>query len=172
MILFLDFNGVTHSINRAARDDYIFYLTPLLWKILRTNPSVKVVFSTSWRDDFKFEQLVEFVTCGGGENLASRFIGVTSNLEAEGFYGRRDMEIHRWIKDNQYTGDWLAIDDMPEIFSGLPNNENLYFTDGSRGLNESDAQAIIKRIQTRQLSMVDTSITILSPIRSDKIIRN
>jgi hypothetical protein len=72
MILFLDFDGVLHPLQRSEPD---FCRLPLLWKILRSCPHVDVVFSTSWREIYRPEEMIEFVTCGGGEDLAHRIIG-------------------------------------------------------------------------------------------------
>lgn len=142
MILFLDFDGVLHP---AVRGKVPFCHTPLLWQILRACPEVKVVFSTSWRDAFDSVAMLDFVTCGGGEDLELRFIGATPNLEDEGLCGRRDLEIQRWLNTNNHAGPWLAIDDMVELFSiGHPN---LYVCDGNRGLTDADVVTIIEKIK-------------------------
>src|SRR6266481_2262152 len=114
MILFLDFDGVLHPV---GRDEEPFCRVALLWKILRDCPDGKVVFSTPWKDSYRFEEMVDFVIDGGGEDLTAQFIGATSNLEAEGHYDRRDIEIQRWLDANGNEGNWLAIDDMPELFN-------------------------------------------------------
>lgn len=142
MILFLDFDGVLHPHLRHEPD---FCRLPLLWGILRAAPEAKVVFSTSWREIYRPDEMVEFVTYGGGEDLAHRIIGQTPSLENEGRYGRRDLEIQSWLDANHHTGQWLAIDDMPEIFSG--GHPNLYVVDGTRGLTDEDVLAILGRIQ-------------------------
>lgn len=142
MILFLDFDGVLHPLLRKEPD---FSRLALLWKILRACPDMEVVFSTSWREIYRFDEMVEFVTYGGGEDLAHRIIGQTPNLEDEGSYGRRDLEIQSWLDTNNYSGPWLAIDDMPEIFSG--GHPNLYVVAGDRGLTDTDVLAILGRIQ-------------------------
>lgn len=142
MILFLDFDGVLHP---ERRDAELFCRVALLWDILRTCPDVDVVFSTTWRDIHRPEELLDFVTYGGGEDIAHRFIGSTPSLEAEDPYDRRDLEIQRWIDANGYTGHWLAIDDMPELFNG--GHPNLYVVDGTRGLTNEDVLAILGRIQ-------------------------
>lgn len=142
MILFLDFDGVIHP---NVRDEPVFCRLPLLWKVLRSCPEVKVILSTSWRDDYSYEYLLKCVTEGGGEDLAPRFIGQTPNLESEGLYGRRDLEIQNWLDTNKHIGPWLALDDMVEIFSG--GHPNLYLIDGNSGLTDEDVVAIIGRIQ-------------------------
>ncbi len=140
MILFLDFVGVLHP---SVRGKVPFCDTALLWQILRACPEAKVVFSTSWRDNFDPVAMVDFVTYGGGEDLEPRFIGETPNLEDEGLYGRRDLDIQRWLDTNNHSGPWLAIDDIVELFHG---NQNLYVVNGQRGLAETDVVAILARV--------------------------
>ncbi|MDD2722311.1 MAG: HAD domain-containing protein [Gallionella sp.] len=140
MILCLDFDGVLHPHLRHEPD---FCRLPLLWQILRACPNVNVVFSTSWREVYRHDELVEFVTYGGGEDLAHRIVGATPSLENEGSYGRRDMEILSWCEANGYKGQWIALDDIPEVFNGNPN---LYVVDGSTGLTEAAVAAIIQRL--------------------------
>lgn len=141
MILFLDFDGVLHPHLRHEPD---FCRLPLLWQILRAAPEARVVFSTSWRKVYQHGEMVEFVTCGGGEDLAHRVLGATPCLENQGRYGRRDLEIQHWLDTNQHTGRWLALDDIPEVFNGNPN---LYVVDGSTGLTKADVATIIRRIK-------------------------
>lgn len=142
MILFLDFDGVLHPHLRHEPD---FCHNELLWQILRACTDAQVVFSTSWRDIYSPTEMVVLVTNGGGEDLAHRFVGSTPNLEGEGRYGRRDLEIQSWLDANGYVGPWLAIDDIPELFNG--GHPNLYIVDGSRGLTEADVTAVLGRIQ-------------------------
>jgi hypothetical protein len=138
MILFLDFDGVLHPAKKNGEP--VFCRLPLLWNILRACPNVQVVFSTTWREDFSFEYILDCVTSGGGEDLAHRFISTTPNLESAGHYGRRELEIQEWRNDNAHHGRWLAIDDMAELFSRHPN---LYLVDGDTGLTGADVEKII-----------------------------
>jgi hypothetical protein len=140
MIIFLDFDGVLHPNDRIEE----FCRTPLLWQILRACPDAQVIFSTTWRDSYDFDNMLDFVTAGGGEDLAHRFIGNTPSLEDEGHYGRRDLEIKRWLTTNAHTGAWLAIDDMAELFAG--GHPNLHLTDGDCGLTDADVQKIIDKL--------------------------
>lgn len=144
MLIFLDFDGVLHPTGKDKNKEVFACIMPL-WKILRSCSDVNVVFTTSWRDIYKLDEMVEFVTYGGGEDLASRFIGSTPNLEGGGYYGRRDLEIEQWLSDNNYSGQWLAIDDMPEIFNG--DYTNLYVVDGRLGLTDADALEIMGKIK-------------------------
>lgn len=143
MILFLDFDGVLHPNGRC--DEGLFCRVALLWKILRACPDLKVVFSTSWREIYRPEEMVGFVTSGGGKDLVPRFIGKIPTFRDEGYYPRRDIEIQSWLETNGYSCQWLAIDDMPELFNG--EHPNLYVVDGDCGLTEMDVLAILGKIK-------------------------
>jgi len=148
MIIFLDFDGVLHpffpSKDLTDEENQLFSRTPRLWRILRECPNVQVVFSTSWRVQFPFQYNLECATKGGGEDLVHRFIGSTPNLETEGMYGRRDLEIEKWLNTNKHSGRWLAIDDMAELFA---DQTNFHLVNGDIGLTDADVLAIIGRLR-------------------------
>lgn len=141
-ILFVDFDGCLHPHLRQEPD---FCRLPLLWQILRACPDVQVVFSTSWKEVYRHDEMVEFVTWGGGEDLAARIIGATPNIDTGNQCSRRDLEIQSWLDANGHTGQWLAIDDMAELFNG--GHPNLYVVDKRYGLTDADVLAIIERLQ-------------------------
>lgn len=128
MILFLDFDGVLHPDIPDRPEDFSCRL--YLWQILRACPTVEVVFSTLWRELHSIDDLVEFVTKGGGEDLAHRFIGRTPSIggassqgaascPASPFY-RREMECRLWLSENgQQNRLWLALDDFDAYFPPL-----------------------------------------------------
>lgn len=129
MILFLDFDGVFHP-ETALSTRVDFQHLPLLWKILREVPDVRVVFATSWRNSHSFAQLVTLVTHGGGEDLADRFIGINPVVDKvsreHGDLGHRREECLQWIDANrsrfpywQKDIPWIALDDIPHWY-GLP----------------------------------------------------
>lgn len=141
----VDFDGLLHPHMRKESD---FCRLPLLWQILRACPDVDVVFSTSWREIYRQDQLVAFVTRGGGEDLAHRFIGSTPitprarSTYVAGPQPTRHNECLRWLaENNQQHRRWLALDDVPEIFP--PNSPTLYLVNGSTGLTEADVLEII-----------------------------
>ncbi len=153
MILFLDFDGVLHPDIPDRPED--FSCRAHLWQILRTCPAVEVVFSTLWRERHSDDELVEFVTKDGGEDLAHRFIGRTPSIggatsqdaasyHASLFY-RREMECRLWLSDNgQQDQPWLALDDFDAYFS--PSCPSLYLVDELTGLTEADVAALIVRL--------------------------
>lgn len=146
MILFLDFDGVMHPDGSTVSE--LFCNLPLLWEILRARPSAEVVFSTSWRDSYRFDDLVEMVTRNGGEDLTRRFIDVTPALRVEqgaDDYRRRELECLAWLRENQReSAHWLALDDVAYWFAF--NCPNLYLVDCETGVTGDDVQAIIGKL--------------------------
>jgi hypothetical protein len=143
MILFLDFDGVLHPVGGKAE---MFCQLPLLWHLLRACPEVQVVFSTSWRETYRFDYLVDFATSNGGEDLVNRFISSTPVPElSEDDPFDRLSECVAWLQENGHTtSPWLAIDDHEAWFQGSPN---LYLTDKATGLQDSDIEEIIRLIR-------------------------
>ncbi len=147
VFLFLDFDGVLHP---SVRGEPVFCRLPLLWKILRANQNVQVVFSTSWRRDYPLEMLIEFVTYGGGEGLANRIIGCTPSLESAGRNGRRELEIQNWLDANKRShSKWIAVDDQLELFAG--GHSNLFLVDGTLGLTNADVANIIEKLEYKKM---------------------
>lgn len=134
MILFLDFDGVLHPENHGGE---VFSRMEYLWRILRACPNVEVVFSTSWRDHYPLDQMVDMVTSNGGEDLVHRFIGATP-----GPLNCREAECLAWLVANQREGAWLALDDRADWFSG----NNLYLINGVTALTAEDVPRIIARL--------------------------
>lgn len=147
MILMLDFDGVLHP--ECADSDQLFCRTPLLWQIMRACPAVQVVFSTSWREIHRPDELLDFATFGGGEDLAHRFIGQTPIIVKEpgafihGHVYKREDECREWLRLNGGINQpWLALDDIDYWFKG----SNLHLVDHITGLTDADVAAIIERI--------------------------
>lgn len=145
-LLFLDFDGVTHDVMRREPD---FCRAPMLWQILRACPDTQVVFSTSWRSLYRPEELLAFVTRGGGEDLAHRFIGSTPSIIQEqganiaGRVYKREAECLEWLRHNGGCNQpWIALDDTAVWFRGA----NLYLVDQYTGLTEEAVAEIIQRI--------------------------
>lgn len=155
MILFLDFDGVLHPELSGVEE---FCCAPVLWAVLRDCPHVEVVFSTSWRESFPQQDLVRYATAGGGEDLASRFIGVTPipevarrsfvqyGLQPEPDSRRsRECEIEVWRHANNATQrPWVAVDDVAWWFS--EDCPNLYLVNYKIGLQMADLATLIERL--------------------------
>ena len=125
MILFLDFDGVLHTIQATESEGFAH--VPALEAVLREFPSVQIVISSSWRYHENLEQLrLRF-----SPDIAARIIGVTPALEPSWQEYARFLEISAWIEQNDYCGDWLALDDQygefPQIGEGLDIQEHENF---------------------------------------------
>lgn len=141
MILFLDFDGVLHPADPLA--SALFCRRHLLWRLLDERPEIEVVFSTSWRDLHPVDALISFVTAGGGEYLAGRFLGATPVRVVEpgaavGQVYKRETEIRLWLSGNgEQSRNWIAVDDFSAYFS--PGCANLVLIeDYEQGMTESD----------------------------------
>lgn len=150
MLIFLDFDGVLHP--QPCPSASSFSRKNLLWEIMRSCSNAQVVFSTSWKVFHPFDELLGFVTTGGGEDLSSRFIGNTPNIKVNTFYGQRDLEIKCWLTaNNNYAGDWIAIDDTPELFfhetEEITELPSLYVVDGKKGLTAKDVANLTARLK-------------------------
>ena len=147
MILFLDFDGVLHSLTGENDDEY-FCRLPFLWEILRARPEVDVVFSTSWREIYRQEEMLDFVTSNGGEDLRHRFIGQIPSIPVDrdaDDYRSREIECLAWLTENKRDlARWLALDDFEYWFSH--ESQNLYLVNDLTGLTEDDIPAILKRL--------------------------
>ncbi len=147
MILFLDFDGVLHPETGDESD--LFCCRPVLWEILRARADVDVVFSTSWRESYPPEALLDFVTARGGEELRHRFIGQTPTVPvAPGAddYRRRERECLAWLAQHPHAPlRWLALDDVAYWFSRA--SPNLYLVDYRTGLTDADIPAILERLR-------------------------
>lgn len=136
MILFLDFDGVLHPCDHGGD---VFSRVAHLWEILRACPGVRVVFSTSWRESFPLDELVDMATANGGEDLAPRFIGTTGP-----FLDLRQAECLAWLESNGLKGQpWIAIDDRPDWFP----DGNIHAVDSTTGLTADDVPRVIEKLR-------------------------
>ena len=143
-ILFLDFDGVLHPSPTA--NETVFSRLQHLWAILRARPDVDVVLSTSWREHFDPDVMLDFVTSNGAENLRARFIGSNPVLRcAQSF--QREAECLAWLHGNGMHGrPWLAVDDDS---AGFEDSTHLYLVDQKAGLTQTDVLQILARFQQK-----------------------
>lgn len=161
MILFLDFDGVLHPdevyLIRGRpvlqAEGELFMWAPLLVDVLADFPEVRIVLSTSWARDLRFNRARQWLP----EPLRARVIGSTwhsamaENLEGFGhlrltWYDRatRYQQIRRYV-DRARLADWLAIDDQPSGWAES-DRDKLIETDGDMGLSEP---AVRERLAAR-----------------------
>lgn len=152
MILFLDFDGVLH----APKKDGLFARVSQFEEALEKHPQIEIIISSSWRESHSLEQLKAIFT----KDFSKRIKGVTPVFEFEpvewadgsGFFmgsqGLRQKEIEAYMGENYPPHTpWIAIDDMPELFS---EDASLIYT--PEGFNEKSIEELdhwVKAIKGR-----------------------
>ena len=117
--------------------------TPVLWETLDRIPEASVVITSTWRERYSFQELLELLRAHGGERYASRFIGVTPIMESatEFVPGIRQREIEAWLTTNGASQkSYLILDDIEEYFDSTC--KNLYLVDGVTGLTAGDVDSV------------------------------
>ena len=113
MILFLDFDGVLHP---TGQDGPVcatlkFCHLPALEALLRSVPDVRIVISSSWREQMPFTQLL----APFADDIRARVLGVTPALHwPPGVYhpARRERELVAWLAVHGGVDQpWVALDD-------------------------------------------------------------
>lgn len=110
MILFLDFDGVLHELDRLMG---IFSREEHLAHVLRDYPQIEIVVSSAWRQDYTLQNIRTFFLT----DLRNRIVGITPTLEihdAGDIAGSRYREILTYLDGN--AADWLALDDDAILF--------------------------------------------------------
>jgi hypothetical protein len=140
MILFLDFDGVLHPepLSDLTR---LFERAPLLEACLAQFPDVKIVITSTWRNERSMEELKAIL----GPGLASRVVGITPKwIEVPESFDRigyqRHAEIDGWLRIHAPVWEsWVALDDKSWLFK--PFLEQLVKVDPTTGLTE---ESIVK----------------------------
>jgi hypothetical protein len=110
--MFLDFDGVLHPEGEAHIQDggADFCFLPRLEALLREFPEVKIVISSSWREQVRYETLVKPFS----SDIRARILGATPH---SGFglpppYRKREGEILAWLQLHDAIDEaWVALDD-------------------------------------------------------------
>lgn len=128
LILFLDFDGVTHP--EPYDQESAFQQLPFIEAVVRDLVEVEIVVSSSWRESHSLDELREFFAL----DIQHRVVGVTPDIwdpeRPQSFL--RECECMAWLAANRPAGTrWLAIDDRPSWFQ--PNCPNLLVTDTTQG---------------------------------------
>ena len=143
MILFLDFDGVTHP--EPCVHESFFCRLPLIESVLRERElrHVQIVISSSWREHHSLDDMHAFFS----QDIQGRVVGVTPDLWdpelPQAFV--RERECLKWLAENRSTGErWLAIDDRPSWFQ--PNCQNLFWTDTMQGFQPTQMGYILYKL--------------------------
>lgn len=143
MILFLDFDGVLHPINRGGKE---FSLLPHFVRVMESFPEVDIVISSAWRLDHDLDQLRAYFP----QIISPRIIDVTPHLPYLEHHHVRHAEILTWLRDEgrEYES-WVAIDDDDWLFP--PQCTRLILTDTAIGFDEKTERQLRKRLR-RQIN--------------------
>lgn len=150
MIVFLDFDGVTHP--QPCFEEDVFCRLPLIEEVLREYARTKIVISSSWRDHHTLGEMREFFS----SDLRDRMIGVTPSIKTPSpawLPGQvpefeREWEIESWMKEHRRWGErWLAIDDRPYWFR--PDCADLLVTNAQTGFCAADQATLRLMLRER-----------------------
>lgn len=134
-ILFLDFDGVLHPDGIAR-----FSRLGLLAEYLQKMPELKIVISSTWREDHTLQQLKNYFPA----HLREQIIGVTPSLEDGYECGGRQQEILAYLESAGLGSDncsWVALDDMQSFFDeGWPH---LILTDAAQGFSRCNGDSLL-----------------------------
>lgn len=146
--IFLDFDGVLHTLSDACRHKEFSCLNTLnlfIKNAIEKNPiCINIVISSSWRLNYTLEQLTKFLTYDefGYENHIFKFIknglvkiDVTGNeiyskvefkqhAQSYGECNNRYLEIKEYINNHEIKfGDYVILDDSDGLFFTVQENE-------------------------------------------------
>jgi hypothetical protein len=137
MILFLDFDGVLHPFSRPNGP---LVHVPHFERVMREFPDVDIVISSAWREGHSLQQLRAFFS----EDIASRIVDVTPQLDSMDHPFIREAEIRAWLRSaGREREAWVALDDIAPFFS--PACRNLLLVDTEVGFNRSTEEKLRKR---------------------------
>ncbi len=117
-VVFLDFDGVCNVIEWEVKDGVLTHkqmngqrLTGLksiaLLNELYTGVPYDIVVTSTWRLSRTVEQLAE-ILYNAHLNKDIKILGKTCSM---GWSKTRGLEIQKWIDDNQFTGEFIILDD-------------------------------------------------------------
>jgi hypothetical protein len=129
-VLFLDVDGVLHPHQRGTLE-----LIPLLEHFLRSNPSIRVVISSTWRMQNSLDDLRGFFAA----DVQNRIEGVTPFINQLPF--SRFQEIEAYLAETGIRR-WCALDDEAQLFP--PYCANLVHTRAAVGVTIEDTVLVAR----------------------------
>ncbi|MDD4977312.1 MAG: HAD domain-containing protein [Gallionella sp.] len=177
MILFLDFDGVLHHENvtvkrcppaarrylkahesrfltrdgKLVKGKNMFEHADRLAAALEPFPDVRIVISSTWREHFRPEKLLQFLPA----TLADRVIGHTPLCDKFGGVGSRLFEILAYLEGNGLAGEpWIALDDQAQLFWDDTENppDNLFILKGEEAFSEAVALVFSEFLNQHKLT--------------------
>lgn len=149
MILFLDFDGVTHPVE--SDPEHCFSRLPLLEQFLREEaPSWQIVISSSWREYHSWRQLLEIFS----PDIRPRIMGCTpldgspslvATWGAMASLYPREFQIRHFLAQRCLgQNDWCALDDMSGWFA--PKTPNLILCNSCTGVTTDELNLLRAKI--------------------------
>lgn len=130
--LFLDFDGVLHTIAGPRNLHLARYLEPVVSEL-----QMHIVISSTWREAYSLLELKRRLG-----PLGANVAGQTPILDSDGGYsevGHRQREIEAWLaKNDPSNGNWVALDDNPDYF--FRSCKKVFLTDPEIGLSAEVAE--------------------------------
>ena len=131
MIIFLDFDGVMHSVSQQDKNPFDDICIENIYSCLK-NQDVKIVITSSHRKVHSQEHLMSQLG-----PLGEYVVGTTPIIDERFLKHVRFEEVVLWLMaENSMDEKWIAIDDVP---GNYPGNANIIITDPHRGFSETDA---------------------------------
>lgn len=149
-IIFLDIDGVMNQclppprIIEGLEKDETFeeYCVDNLNSIVEETDCYFVI-SSAWRIYYDIERLKKIFELNGFK-YSDRFLGYTENLRAHlSEHVRRGKEIDKWIKDNDFKGKFVILDDNDDM---VHLKGWLVLTDSYEGLTDEKTESIKQRL--------------------------
>ncbi|HET7308201.1 MAG TPA: HAD domain-containing protein [Gammaproteobacteria bacterium] len=129
MIVFIDFDGVLHTV-RGEQFEHM----DIFCAAMRAHPAAKIVISSSWREVFDLADLRALFA----DDIAEQIIGRTPVLP--GVRWPREREIRQFLHDTGRTHEaWIAIDDITDFFR---DHTRVLYCDPERGLTSAVCAAL------------------------------
>jgi len=135
LLIFLDFDGVLHYFFPKAgipdEDNKFFALIPNFETVInryKNQVDFKIVISSSWRE---IKTIAELKSPFSME-IQKLIVGITPIHFGSGT-GSRLKECEMWMQQNEYTGNWIGIDDNLDIWN---YHQNVVFCEDGLFSNE------------------------------------
>lgn len=139
MLVFLDFDGVTHP--RTGASPFQSSSMEALRQAFRGFP-IEIVVTSTWREDKSLDELRKLLV-----QLDIPIIAITPVIEEPFTHHVRYHEVQRYLHGaDRVQEPWLAIDDTPGFY---PDKAPVYWTDPMTGFREQDIhplQSMIRRV--------------------------
>lgn len=141
LVLFLDFDGVLHHFfplkEATDEENSLFYYVPYFNNFVKTlnqHFNLKIVFATSWKEKFSFNDLKDFFE--DYPDMQSCIIDSTPNLKSQCDDGYKWREAEQWMTENNYSGEYIIFDDYEVAWNNQEADEYAFLYSNPRYFNK------------------------------------